>query len=90
MDNCITELFELTKKLYPYHPSGPSEKMVSERLEKAIEKLKDVPEEYKHAVFVLRDSADTLSHYRARHSFTLGLDVGLSISRELLPFQEER
>ena len=40
-------------------------------------------------LFHLTDSMEILASFQACHAFTLGLDLGLSLSRELSQFQEE-
>ena len=44
---------------------------------------------FQDLLFHLTDSMEILASFQACHAFTLGLDLGLSLSRELSQFQEE-
>lgn len=87
MTDCLSDLFELIQKRYPYRPSTPTELETQERLEAAREF--QFPPELHHALFELTDSLEIQSCFESRHAFILGLDLGLFIARELRLFQQE-
>ena len=87
MTDCLSDLFELVQRRYPYQPSSPTELETAERLEATREF--QFPPELHHALFELTDSLEIQSCFESRHAFILGLDLGLSIARELRPFQRE-
>ena len=82
-------LFETLLSRFPYTPSEPAETEAVERMMTARMNSRQFPKEYRHTVFELTDSLDILSYFKAHHAFLLGLDLGLSLSRSLEPFQEE-
>ena len=87
MNDCLSDLYELVRKRYPYQPSTPTEQDTEARLASAL--AFQFPPEYRHALFELTDSLDIRSCFQSRHSFITGLDLGLSIARELRPFQTD-
>jgi len=66
---------------HPYTPNTAAEQETLRRFQAA--KAAPIPEELRHTCFELTDSLDILSYYKAHHAFLLGLDLGLSLSREL-------
>ena len=90
MRDCSYILFERLLKQYPYQPGNPIDTDAASRLEAARTNLKQIPSEYRHDLFELTDSLDILSYHKAHHAFLLGLDLGLSMSRILERFQEEK
>ena len=85
MTDILYTLFNLARKQYPYEPTDEFERDTALRLEQALQF--QFPAEYKKAVFEIEDSLRTQSHCESIHAFILGLDMGLSIAEELLPFQ---
>ena len=74
-------LFDALLARYPYTPNTAAEQETLRRFQAA--KTSPIPKELRHTCFELTDSLDILSHYKAHHAFLLGLDWGLTLSREL-------
>ena len=89
MKDCSYLLFETLLSKYPFVPSAPTDAEAAQRYTRAHTQARQFPEEYRHTVFELEDSLDILSFCKAHHAFLLGLDLGLSMTRALEPFQEE-
>ena len=70
-------------KYQPYQPESPTEQDEARRRDEALQFLKEAVPELHHQLFELTDADDILSCFRALHAFRLGLDLGLSISREV-------
>ena len=90
MKDCSYLLFEALLSKYPFVPSALNDEEATQRYTKAHALARQFPDEYRHTVFELEDSLDILSFGKAHHAFLLGLDLGLSISSSLEPFQDER
>lgn len=88
MIDCTYTLFETLLQQSPYVPSVPMDQEVLQRLEAAQARVKDFPPEYRRGLFELTDSLNILAYNQAHHAFLLGLDLGLSLSRELSPLQK--
>ena len=83
-------LYELVIQKFPYEPRSPTEDGLLEWLEQAQEKVRSCSEADQDLLFHLTDSMEILASFQACHAFTLGLDLGLSLSRELSRFQEKQ
>ena len=81
-------LFDALLAQHPYKPSTAAAQDALQRFQAA--QSKPIPAEARHDFFELKDSLDILSYYKAHHTFLLGLDLGLSIARELESFQIPR
>ena len=88
MYDTLSLLYELVIQKFPYEPRSPTEDGLLERLEQAQEKVRSCSEADQDLLFHLTDSMEILASFQAQHAFTLGLDLGLSLSRELSQFQE--
>lgn len=86
MSDCLSDLHGLARKIHPYRPAIPTEEETETRL--AAARAFPFPPEYRHALFELTDSMEIRACFQSRHAFIAGLDLGLSISRELRPFQQ--
>ena len=81
MKDASFSLFDALLARYPYAPNTAAARETSRRFQAA--KATPIPEELRCICFELTDSLDILSYYKAHHAFLLGLDLGLSLSREL-------
>lgn len=81
-------LYETLRDQHPFQPSIPGAREAARRLELARGHIQTFPQAYQHDMFELRDALDILSYYQAHHAFLLGLDLGLSLSGALEPFQQ--
>ena len=87
MYDTLSLLYELVIQKFPYEPRSPTEDGLLEWLEQAQEKVRSCSEADQDLLFHLTDSMEILA---SCHAFTLGLDLGLSLSRELSRFQEKQ
>ena len=78
-----------SSKNSPMSPAPP-QRTGQRRLEQAQEKVRSCSEADQDLLFHLTDSMEILASFQACHAFTLGLDLGLSLSRELSRFQEKQ
>ena len=89
MNDCTYILYKLLRDLPPRDNSAFFDLRDAARLEAARARLKQLPQEYQHDLFKLMDSMNIRTYAQSHYAFALGLDLGLSISRELQYFQME-
>ncbi len=87
MTNILDNLYYLAQQKHPFDANRNCGDVV-EQIKQAKQTLKTRFPECKHDLFLLTDGMDTISGYCALHAFTLGLDLGLSITWELSPLQQ--
>lgn len=90
MNDCTYTLFQLLRDEFPYAPHLPFEQENAQRLEQARARAKAFPSACRHDLFELTDSLNIQAFAQSHHAFLLGLDLGLSLSRELGFLQTER
>lgn len=83
MDDCISTLYTALMRIAPYSPNDEIEQEVYDEYTKAYEQLTARLPELHDELWVLYDKQDTLAYFRSRYSFALGIDLGLSLGREL-------
>lgn len=88
MQDCTELLFDHLKKRYPFVPPDTVEADPSQRFHSAQGAFKTLSPELQRELYDLIDDMETLSHFQAHHAFLLGLDLGLSLARELQPLQK--
>ena len=88
MKDASFSLFDALLARYPYAPNTAAARKTMSRLEAVRANLSQIPPEYRDALFELTDSLDIFTYYKAHHAFLLGLDLGLSLSETLEPFQQ--
>lgn len=89
MNDCTYILYELLRDLPSRDASLFFDPKNTARLEAARVRLKNLPQAYQHDLLELVDSLDSQSYAQSHYSFALGLDLGLSLSRDLQFFQLE-
>ncbi len=89
MNDCTYILYELLRDLPPRDNSAFFDPKDAARLEAARARVKQLPQEYQCDLFELMDSMSAQTYAQSHYAFSLGLDLGLSISRELQYFQIE-
>ena len=81
MKDASFALFDALLARYPYELNTPDAQKTFRRFQ-AVQS-RPIAAENRSDFFELTDSLDILSYYKAHHAFLLGLDLGLSLSREL-------
>ena len=89
MKDCVSTLYELARRREPCFAASDTEQWEVQRREEALRQLKAAAPELRHQIFELSDADNILESFRCRHAFRLGLDLGLSLSRELQELQQE-
>lgn len=83
MNDCISKLYTAMARQVPYQPKSETEQSLLAEYASLYEQLNARFPELHDELWTLRDDLDILSFYRSQHFFAMGLDLGLSLSREL-------
>lgn len=83
MEYCIDSLYTAAANQAPYQPKSEMEQSLFAECTNLYEQLNARLPELQDELWTLNDDLNILSHYRSQHFFALGLDLGLSLSREL-------
>lgn len=89
MQDCTYILYELLRDLPSRDTSFFFDPEEDAQLRAAQARLEGLPPEHRQDLLDLIDSMDGQRRAQSHHAFALGLDLGLSISRELRSFQSE-
>ena len=88
MLQCSYAIYKALLKQFPYVP-GPDAEYAAKALEQVTARIAGAPEDQRDLLLALADNAEALANDRGRYGFLLGLDAGLSLSRELIGLQKE-